>query len=263
MAQYYWEPNIEDEGNHPTDITTSMIYNSGGSLIVRDDVNGYGDPVALSWVRTNTAAGLSGFTLNSINGVDLTNLSGEIEVYVYFRTVGASSDGFVSAFADPGSPYPVVNCIRSRFGSDARFAIRRFTSATAQSIIGDFIGSSTTDPVYDTGNHQTKVRLGFSPDYVRAKMWGREGVADDEPESWTLSEDYPSGERTSGRISLGRRRDVSNANFSLDIFAIGIGTDGDPAPTEYPAVGLPVLSLPELIDIGPFQATPKVRLDYP
>lgn len=258
MAQYWWQPNPDDLGSSPSDLTFSSVFSGIVSAEVSPNPNGYTDPLPLR-VRAATSATvtLRGIAIDSIYGFDISNLSGEVELYWHFRTVGASTDGFATAFIRPDGVAPVVAFLRSRAGSDWQHAIRHFTSNTAMTVLDGSSEGHNTDLV------QTKMRVGFHPaaNFTRSKLWYPE-TADVEPDAWQISGIYPSNAPASGRIGFGRRRHTADATFTLDIFGFGIGTDGDPAPTGPVAHGLPTLSDPMLDDIAPWAGTPKVMLGY-
>lgn len=219
MAQIWYQPGVDNiQGYFPT-------WSAGGSpyAIVRGAYQSPEDVLAIVHTLDVPGPGTAmPFFINTINGVDFTNLSGDLDFYLDFNAVGVNSDANVFFGAlDDGVSLNGYSVVRSRSSLDFALAIRRFTN-------GNRVAVNPAAPTFaDRSFTRLLMRGGYHQGAYRIKAWY---IGEVEPD-WDLNvtgEPPPSP----GMIGLGRVRAANtNQSFSLDIFGFGIGTDGDPAPT--------------------------------
>jgi hypothetical protein len=225
--ELYWEPLEEDVGGELSNMTFVMPWVPFTDVIVGANPL-YSLPRALRLAAYDSPGAGSiinrGFIITSVNGVSLTSLEFPLNFYVEFRAVGESSDGGLIVASDQNSAagFAVASAVSiSRNTSDFNWAARQHLNSSSRSTVFGGTYAGITRNLVDR-----RMEVFVSETKIVSKVW--EG-ADPEPSTPQIDENQAFS-RKFGPPGFMRYRAASTTNFTLDIYKLGIGTDGDTAP---------------------------------
>lgn len=228
MAQYardWTEYDLGDSiGDGVDDITPHLAATGYTTQIIETEISPSGRGLYVN---------RGGFTDVALWTVDQLGSAVESgEVFISFYTTHASVDKGLSIMG-AGYVRPDLNPEQSYLGGGAEFggalnyapSIYRTSGESSASRIasGDFIDA--------TGNGERlrnslfQFEQGSGVVHLRAKSWWADS---EEPEEWDVETTDATYSGDAGRIGFGR---VANSNNQSILVFLGIGTNGDPAPT--------------------------------
>lgn len=219
MAQHFWTPNPADLNGPPSDLT--VIYGNVSLTVLQDGNGDY-------YVHVdNSTASRKAITIDSIGTTSLANV-GDVEMYTETTHDGGSNQRnpdirhlvrFTGTVG--GDSTCRINGIEYTSGVDAvrlsKIVNGTFSQDSDVPITLSFTGGVTI--------HQRTQSIGSNQ---KAKYWLN---ADPEPGTW-VNEVTEGSVTQSGAIGL--------FNYDSDdfrLYKIGVGTNGDPAPTSAPTGG--------------------------
>lgn len=220
MAEFFWEATEEQEGTSPD--VFEAIWNG----VVASSIG------TVQWDSTEGAYGLRRPT-TSVGGMyiaPLGNNIGDAEIYVDYRV-----HDNVNARIQP--VFRATNFNPAQNGKWGRVINDGYNSSFGAGFMTalDYVGASETDlgvftfpaGVNKESKNRCRFRGGVSGNTVTGKSWF---AADSEPGAFQLNATAPAGQYPPPAVG-----GVVLANFNqypMMIYAIGVGTNGDPAPTE-------------------------------
>ena len=224
MAQFYFQPLAEDEGNAPSNITFTVMAPDGATPGTNAIQQFDGD---LAWILDLDNATNWLLRIDSIDGVAIPD-SADTEIYIEMSPQGASSDFGVAARITETSPgdFDAYGLLASRGTDD--WSLRRFNDSSIRRTFGTGLGGDSFP-----GTEQfwrKRFRVNGDPDpTVSGSLWD---PTDPEPTDWEVQAQDTDGNQITGTGFSAIARRITNSNFAeTRIRGIGIGTDGDPAPT--------------------------------
>lgn len=213
MARYWWQPDPSDLGNSPDNFTVRI---GSAVLTVMQDAGG---DFYLE-IQYGTSNNRDFVSIDSINGADLSDV-GNTEVYLDAARKGTSATSVGVAHRFSGTT------VNNWTGYVGQAGDNEGAGATGMRWLRCINGSNA---VIGTLNKKlpTDIRYGYrsrSVDGVQSiKTWP---IDEPEPEGFDLSVENTEITQ-SGRIAFYEWTNQAAVN----VYGIGIGTDGDPAPTE-------------------------------
>ena len=208
MAQYFEGWSDDALGAAPAQWTRRFQNTTGGTDEIRETAEGE-RYLWVDWPSTSRT-GLS------FDPVDDDSGRADCEVYVEFTPDGTTDDRFgCMGRGSPDGGETLYNSENSQAANTAE-RIAKYVSGTFGSI-----GSSSKSP-YSTGQRVAQ-RFRINGNNLRLKTWL---ASDPEPSSWGL-ETQDTDITAAGWVGLFTYR-----GNGVRVWLVGIGTDGDPAPTE-------------------------------
>lgn len=233
MAQYFWRPSVLDLGRPPTDISFEVPWRS----FSRIEVVASGETVRLE--LETTASQRSAFVITRIDGESVRGLT-DVEVYMEALWAGAATGSgalLLRTSGEGGTETGYAPAWLQRSQNDHR--IVKYLAG------GNATLATESKPV-------NFVRLGHRArmlgDRLQSKTWA---LSEGEPEEYSLN--VTDGDITGGGVGIlkfGRNSSFPYASF----YGFGIGTNGDPAPTE--PIDNTIIWTPSLFMAGVVAAIP-------
>ena len=227
MAQYYWTPDPADIGSAPSNFTSRH-----GNDVLEVKLDGDGRYYV---ERSGATSTISVTTIDSIDGVDLSAV-GDCQI---FANLESSSTGQVD--------FRVIAKYDAASVSGRSGGLEAISSTTSAARLTSLVSGSDSNEASvnseftSTAERKIFQRVQTIGSAHKAKVWDG---SQSEPLSWDIETTSSAGVQTSGLVGLYRWRSTA-----IRIYAFGVGTDGDPAPTSPVATG-PVTPInPSITDI--------------
>ena len=208
MAQYSYDPNDFDVGHIPTEFTVEY---GSCSFEIKSDVHGNYLEV------TSEDSGANAFSVDSVP------VGGDVEVYVRQSSTD-QVDGF---------PRPIFAFVRGSGSTENRNGYRGGINSGDTRQIGLFKNNSFSVLAEEDGSERTRTETVFRAigSNLELTAW-EEGTT--QPPVQVSTTDAAIDTGWTGLYQFV----PSSGNLVVRIYFIGVGTDGDPAPTEPVGVGV-------------------------
>lgn len=223
MVQFFWTASPADIGGPPSDLALVQPWAPFSAIEVVDEATATPPtdpsfPASLEIRRTQTGGARRLVAFTAIGGVPVPD-SADAEVFMHFVAIGSANEARAALRANLSMPDSSATTLTGGLKrSQGEGELARYIDAVFTEL--------ARDPSLNQGANIYKQRVRVEGDLLRARIWL---AADPEPADWQLS---ATGLGIADPGAVGYFQFSNTTNFFNRVLALGIGTDGDPAPTE-------------------------------